>query len=325
MSHKLSVIIPVYNSENYIDRCISSIMNQSYPDLEIIIVDDGSTDKSLEICKKYAEVDSRITCIHQDNYGVSAARNNGLDHATGEYVTFVDSDDYIDEDMYESMLKVANEYKADVVLCDCKKEFGNHSLIYSHPVREGYYDREDLENEYFDHLIMMENVEYPATISNWLMIIKNRNIPRYAIGINYSEDLLFGAQVLYNSNSFYYMKGYAFYHYDCTNTNSVTHVVHEDKWDNYKALYNETKRYFTNKRFDEQINKMLLFFVYNTLNEYKSLDYKTRKKKTLVILNEPIVRRVFKMLKISRLPISLKLKIRTLMYKYQIGIEFLLR
>ena len=91
---KVSVIIPVYNVEQYLNRCIDSVLNQTYKDFEIILVDDGSTDKSGEICDVYAEKDSRITVIHKENGGLSDARNFGIDAARGDFLTFLDSDDY---------------------------------------------------------------------------------------------------------------------------------------------------------------------------------------------------------------------------------------
>lgn len=112
---KLSVIVPVYNSEKYLQRCIDSIMNQSYPYLQIILVNDGSTDNSLEICQAYAKKDERIKVIDKENGGVSSARNVGLIHTTGSYVTFVDSDDFIDLHMYETKLKILKNYQADVI------------------------------------------------------------------------------------------------------------------------------------------------------------------------------------------------------------------
>ena len=104
MNKTLSVIIPVYNTEQYVERCINSICNQSYQNLEIIVIDDGSSDSSLLICQKIAEKDPRIRIITKENSGVSETRNVGLDYATGEYVTFVDSDDYIDVKTYEECL-----------------------------------------------------------------------------------------------------------------------------------------------------------------------------------------------------------------------------
>ena len=102
--NKISVIVPIYNVEKYIDRCIKSIVNQTYKNLEIILINDGSLDKSGQICDTWESKDNRIKVIHQMNSGVSVARNTGLENATGEYVTFVDSDDYI-EPKYCEILK----------------------------------------------------------------------------------------------------------------------------------------------------------------------------------------------------------------------------
>ena len=100
----LSVIMPVYNGEQYLNYSIQSVLNQTYKDYELILVDDGSTDHSLEICEKYQSKDERIRVISQENKGISGARNAGIDIATGEYITFMDSDDVIQPEMYEIML-----------------------------------------------------------------------------------------------------------------------------------------------------------------------------------------------------------------------------
>ena len=97
----ISVIVPVYNTEKYIEKCVMSILNQTYKNLEIILIDDGSTDNSPQICDSLAKKDNRITVIHQPNGGVSSARNIGLDNTHGDYITFVDSDDYIEPNMIE--------------------------------------------------------------------------------------------------------------------------------------------------------------------------------------------------------------------------------
>lgn len=112
---KISIIVPVYNNINHIKKCIESIINQSYRNIEILIVDDGSTDKSIIICEEYSKRDSRIRIISQENQGVSAARNTGLRNAIGDYIGFVDSDDYIEKDMYENLIIAANKHDADIV------------------------------------------------------------------------------------------------------------------------------------------------------------------------------------------------------------------
>ena len=113
----ITVIIPVYNVESYIKKCVKSIINQTYHNLEIIIVDDGSTDNSGKICDELALLDNRIKIIHKENGGLSDARNTGIDIANGEYIGFVDSDDYIDEEMYEQLLEACRESCAEISIC----------------------------------------------------------------------------------------------------------------------------------------------------------------------------------------------------------------
>ena len=115
---KITVIIPVYNVEDYIEECIESVINQTYTNLEIILVDDGSTDKSGYICNKFQDRDERIKVIHKLNGGLSDARNAGLKKATGEYVQFIDGDDYIDSDMIETLYNTIEKYDADIAICN---------------------------------------------------------------------------------------------------------------------------------------------------------------------------------------------------------------
>lgn len=116
----ISVIVPVYNVEEHLEKCLSSIVNQTYKNLEIILVDDGSTDSSGEICDRYAMCDERFVVIHNENGGVSAARNAGVAKATGEYIMFVDSDDYVESDIAEFLLNLTLQYDADISMCGFK-------------------------------------------------------------------------------------------------------------------------------------------------------------------------------------------------------------
>lgn len=118
MNDLISVIVPVFNDEKYLKECIESIIKQTYENLQIILIDDGSRDKSGKICDMYAEKDKRIEVIHKENGGVSSARNVGLDNARGEWVTFIDADDWVEEDFLKLMLEKATKEKADVVLCE---------------------------------------------------------------------------------------------------------------------------------------------------------------------------------------------------------------
>lgn len=114
---KLSIIVPVYNAENYIHKCVMSILNQTFSDFELILVNDGSIDDSGKICDYYATVDKRVKVIHMKNSGASVARNVGVEKSIGDYIGFVDSDDYIDSDMYYDLLEAAEATNADIIKC----------------------------------------------------------------------------------------------------------------------------------------------------------------------------------------------------------------
>ena len=127
----ISVIIPVYNVEKYISQCLNSVCGQTYVDLEIILIDDGSTDTSGEICDEYARNDKRIHVIHQKNTGAAAAKNAGLQVASGRYLSFVDSDDFLEPDAYSHMIQIIQEQKADVVQCSYREVFKNYTVEHS--------------------------------------------------------------------------------------------------------------------------------------------------------------------------------------------------
>ena len=117
MENKISIIVPIYNVEQFLEECVKSILDQTYQDLEVILIDDGSTDRSSEICDELAATDRRIIVYHQNNLGISEARNTGLGLATGQYIGFVDSDDVIHPNMYEWLMAALQEEKAEVAIC----------------------------------------------------------------------------------------------------------------------------------------------------------------------------------------------------------------
>lgn len=125
---KISVIIPVYNVEIYLSKCINSVRKQTHRNLEIILVNDGSTDRCGSICEEYAALDNRIKVIHQNNGGLADARNTGIDAATGEFLAFVDSDDWIDEDMYAVLYNLISKHEADVAMCRVR-EYSKKGII----------------------------------------------------------------------------------------------------------------------------------------------------------------------------------------------------
>lgn len=145
----VSIIIPAYNMENYIEKCISSIINQTYKQLEIIIVDDGSTDRTLEICKEKANSDKRIKVLSQKNSGQSVARNRGIEIAKGKYIGFVDADDWIDENFFENLVNTSEEYDLDMCVCNRRVFSEENKLLYEMDfIGDKIYSIDDI-NEYF--------------------------------------------------------------------------------------------------------------------------------------------------------------------------------
>lgn len=328
---KISIIVPIYNSSMYLDRCLKSIINQTYSNIEILLIDDGSTDNSLEICNQFAIKDKRIKVFHKENNGVSAARNDGIEYSTGDYIAFIDSDDYLELDMYDRMMKINDKFDCDIVMCDCYKESSFNKEIFSHNIRSGHYDRSMLIKEYFPTLLMTNSVDYPATISNCVCLFKKdviiKNNIRYEVGIRFSEDLLFGSKYMYYANSFYYMKHECLYHY-VMNQNSVTHTYYKNKWENMKKLFLAIDDFFRNVNdydFQRQIDLCLLYIVYHCIGNIKNSSEENEKKKKdiLDILNDYYVRDMFKRIKIKSLEVDWKLKIITLIYKYKILFVFL--
>jgi glycosyltransferase involved in cell wall biosynthesis len=123
MEPLISIIVPIFNVEKYIDKCINSIINQTYRNLEIVLVNDGSEDNCGSICDEYAEIDSRIKVIHKENGGLSDARNVAIEITTGDYITFIDSDDFVESDYVEYLYKLIQKYSADISICNINKTF----------------------------------------------------------------------------------------------------------------------------------------------------------------------------------------------------------
>jgi len=142
-----SIIVSVYNTEAYLDKCLQSILHQTFTDFEVILIDDGSQDKSAEICEKYAQIDKRILLIHQENQGVSATRNTALGMASAPYIIWVDSDDWIEKNLLAEVKKTIDQTSADIILFDYyivkNMEYEKHTLQY----HEGFLDKQEAMSE----------------------------------------------------------------------------------------------------------------------------------------------------------------------------------
>ena len=324
MNPLISVIVPVYNVEKYLNRCIDSILNQTFKQIEIILVDDGSTDNSPTICDEYCDRYENIKVIHKENNRVAAARNDGIKIATGKYIALVDSDDWIEHNMLEEMYRKAEEFNTDITMCDFGKVGVESEYTVSQPIREGYYDRSMIETELFPCLIMFENIELPPTISNWTCLFRHEflieNNLFYDEDIHYCEDSIFGSKAMYNANGFYYMKNKYFYNY-FYNQNSTTSTCNMKKWDSYLIINQRLKEYSKDSKFDfsRQIKINMLYFTLNFLGEIKKSNLSLDKKRKAFkkFLNDTNVKNIFKGFKL--LNVNLKLKLVLILIKYRMS------
>lgn len=235
MNKLVSIIVPVYNTEKYLNRCIQSIQNQTYENLEIILIDDGSTDSSGKICDEFAKKDDRIIVIHKPNGGVSSARNKGLDIAKGEYITFVDSDDYIENNTYQNVVNIFQTYDVDIVNFQCIMEL-NYRKKSMTKSRYGLIDYSKDKTQILDMFLERHEQFYL-----WCTVFKRSTIKqiRFVEDLKFGEDCYFSFNSILNSNRMYIMNK-AFYHY-CCNEDSSTRKFNHNKWvikiENYYRIW----------------------------------------------------------------------------------------
>lgn len=270
--YKLSVIVPVYNTEKYIERCISSILNQEFDNFQLIIINDGSKDNSEKIINKLIKGYDNVIYKKIKNSGVSHARNVGLSYATGEYIGFVDSDDYIESDMYEKLLSVANSKNSDIVCCAYKKNFkGNDKEI--HPKNVKCFGK-SLEKS--KEILFNSNPYITQKIFRRNLLIDN-NIS-FDEDLRIFEDLLFSYKLFLLSNKIYYVDE-CLYNYNCENETSLTRKFTEKMFDAFPALERLINFYRSkyNHEFDEVLEYISVRHI--TLRYYENATSRELKNK----------------------------------------------
>ncbi|MEI4829868.1 glycosyltransferase [Bacillus sp. FJAT-53711] len=253
----VSIIVPVYNAEQYLRKCINSLLNQSYKNIEIILVNDGSTDNSGKICDEYALENEKVKVIHQKNSGPSITRNVGIDAANGVYIQFVDSDDYIEPNMTEEMVNNMNE-QVELVICSYRSFFlleGNNNIRnHTCPINGKYSYSEFMQcfGELFRNTFINQlwNKLYVTEL------IKNNNL-RFKENLNMGEDLLFNLEYIKECNYISSTDKYL-YNYLIISNSSLTVSFKENLFEIEQMLFNRIKEFLIESNYYDGKNKELV-------------------------------------------------------------------
>ena len=247
---KVSIIVPIYNVEKYLRRCLESIINQTLKDIEIILVDDNSIDRCPIICDEYAEIDKRIIVIHKKkNEGLGLARNSGIEIAKGQYLAFVDSDDYIDFNFYEQLYN--NRDDADIIYGSSKDEYNGKTIgVYDCPLEKLKYENEEIIPEVLYNMIGYVNKGKAIGFTSCKSLYKREIFEKYDIRFfserkYISEDLIFNLEYIPKCKKIKFVNN-VYYHYCHNNSDSLTKRYNQQRFVMCKKLYlelvNRTKK-----------------------------------------------------------------------------------
>lgn len=303
---KLTIIIPTYNSQQYIEKCIVSIINQTYTNLEIIIIDDNSKDRTYDICKKIQKKDTRIKLMkNSENKGVSTTRNKGISISTGEYITFVDADDYIEKNMYEKLINKLEEEDVDIAMCNFFSEEKNRDI------RDNIKNKDMIfsDNEMLKYIFLSD---YFCGFA-WNKIYKSDIIKNNKLNFNDNificEDLLFNCQYISKIKRGFYTTN-KMYHYVQRNNSSYNNTYSE-RWETVIQAYEKMKLYIK----EEGLKNFQYSYLYSLLNLKEKLYIEKHKKKEMLYdINRKIKVNIVGIKKNKDLSLKLKIKIYIKLY-----------
>ncbi|KEZ50329.1 glycosyltransferase [Metabacillus indicus] len=237
MSLKISVIIPVYNAEKYLEACIESLLNQTLKECEFIFVNDGSTDRSRKIIEEKLKTSKQIKLINQKNNGVSSARNNGLEIAKGEYVGFVDADDFIEEEFYETLYKQAIINQSDIIISNYISYRKGEEKVICNPLKlDTIYQKKDILNEILPYLIESDQLNSIWNKVYKRDIIQHNNI-LFPNNLSLGEDGIFNILYLNHANSLKYIN-YSGYYYRNVEGSATRNIITKDYFKRELDIYN---------------------------------------------------------------------------------------
>lgn len=323
----ISIIVPAYNVEAYIDRCIESLINQTYSKIEVILVDDGSTDLTGLKCDQWKKKDNRVKVIHKKNQGLGLARNTGLEFFTGQYVMFVDSDDFIETCMIEKMLKALLRIKADTCYCSNYIYSNNEKKIVEKNLQDaGEYTGRDYLLDIIGS-VPCSPKDSKREMSVWAAlfsgkIIKEHNIKFKSEREYICEDLPF--DILYLQYSNLVVQLAECYYYYCINGESLTHRYYPERINKevflYQYINNSLKEVFQDEKiYKDRYNRLFLGRVRNCIiQEVKDsrLPFAEVKKNVNTIINNEVVKRVINEYPFGKNPIKQRVFNYCLKYRF---------
>lgn len=252
MDNKISIIVPIYNTEQYLENCLQSLIKQDYKNIEIILVNDGSDDNSLAICNKYKNIDNRIIVIDKEHTGVSDTRNIGINRATGDYIGFVDSDDYINKDMFKKLINGAEKYKCEISMCDLIETYNLNDETKKYKSKYIQMDKKEA----------LEQLLYDKNIGNYVMVkLFKRELfdgIRFPVGKLY-EDIATTYKLFCRANNILY-NPVPMYHYYQRSDSIVNNITRESIQHYISAVF---ERYYDLKNNYKYLD---LYNVYSIVN-----------------------------------------------------------
>lgn len=243
MKELISIIVPVYNVEKYLDKCIQSLINQTYKNIEIILIDDGSTDSSGKICDEWAKKDKRIVIKHTKNSGVSMARNIGIKLAKGIYIGFVDADDYIANDMYEFLLKNMKEHNSDISICSSYDVYEDGKIIHNK------IENINIELDNIDALIYIFKAGYYGT-GIWNKLFKKELLQDNSFDIELSngEELSVLFNAIKQAKKIYYSSVPKYYYYQRVGSATHNKKINSGMVQNFKSIISDNSDIINNNK-----------------------------------------------------------------------------
>lgn len=267
----LSVIIPVYNAEAYLPRCLDSLLAQTFTDFEAILVDDGSTDGSAALCDGYARKDNRFHCIHKKNGGHTSARQAGLGKAAGTYVAFVDSDDWTAPAMYQTMCSAAKDTGADMVCCNYTAVTPKGDILCRSSFREGFYEKAQLEEEVYPRMLYSGTYFTYGTAPNlWNKLFRRelltKNLCSVPLSVKLGEDALITYICLLEASSVFFCDESLYFYR--SSSSSLTHSMDENRLRENRTLFDAFLGIIDLSVYPCMERQLHYYFVYQCLLTY---------------------------------------------------------